>query len=402
MAMPGSKTTQKGQRISAAKKGKPLVARDDPNELTRQEAVRETGLSAKVLLEGADRQVRYEAGEDVRRGLRHRRLPHANGGEVIVYDCDEITEDLARPEMSCVYPGCDRPAPGNSGRCGQHAAKGDPPVSLVCQQCGETFNRYGSWLREREGRGRFCSDRCEMLWQRANDARFAAAHAPFDADSAHERYERLGPEFDEARAKLALPLTVHQVAAATYTSTAVIRAHAPELGGKVIEIDGKRELGFPADAPERNRRTTLASEHRARYLEIDFKVAQQRRTVRLLLAKRLSEDQAEAAVTAAAKKRRKAIRRRGPLPASGPSPIDVERAQMVEEARLELQAEHEAGLRDKQLTARAAMLRAAQNIAQCNPRLLPSDYIKDGALRPHYDSAAIALLAKAENACKPA
>jgi hypothetical protein len=280
--MLGSMAT-KGQRISAAKKGKPLVARG-PNEITRQEAVRETGLSAKVLLEGADRQVRHERGLTARRGLRHRRLPHANGGEVILYDRDELAEDLAR--LPCQW--CDQPAPGDSGRCRRHQAKKYATVDLTCFQCGEPFTRHGSWLRERDGRGRFCSDECQFAWQRENDPRFGSQHALFDADSARERYERLAPQFDEARAQLALPLTVHQVAAATYTSIPVIRTHAADLGGKVIEIDGKQELGFPADAPDRYPRIWAGrahvsdehwSRHRKPYLDPDFMERQQRHRV---------------------------------------------------------------------------------------------------------------------------
>jgi hypothetical protein len=323
-------TTQKGQRISAAKKGKPLVARG-PNEITRQQAVRETGLSAKVLLEGADRQLPCERGEDVRPGLRHRRLPHANGGEVILFDSDELVEDLAR--LPCQW--CDLPAPGDSGRCRRHQAKKYATVELVCEwkDCprnGEPFTRYGSWLREREGRGRFCSDRCEMLWLKANDPRFASPHAPFDADSAHERYERLAPQFDEARAELALPLTVEHVAAGTHTSTAVIRTHAPECGGRVIEIDGKRELAFPADAAERYPKVWAGrahvtdehwTKHRARYLDQDFmvglqgRVGQQARTITLLRERGFTQEEAEAIVrTRTTRRRRRFLAHRAGAP----------------------------------------------------------------------------------------
>lgn len=269
-------TTGRGEKISAAKKGKPLVARG-PNEITRQEAVRETGLSAKVLLEGADRHLRLERREDDRPGLRHRRLPHANGGEVILFDRDELAKDLAR--LRCAYPGCSNHAPGASGRCGKHAARVKyPTVELVCayELCpreGKPFTRAGSvhlGHAERGDEHTFCSVDCRF----ACNGLPASAHAPFTADSANGRYTILGPLFDEERAELGLALTVHQVAAATHTPTATIRTHAPELGGQVVEIDGAQQLAFPADAPEcwagRPRRRWLATPEGARWLAGSF------------------------------------------------------------------------------------------------------------------------------------
>lgn len=325
-----------GQRISAAKKGKPLVARGQ-NEITRQEAVRETGLSAKVLLEGADRQLRFERGEHVRPGLRHRRLRHANGGDVILFDRRELAEDLAHPDNRCVYPGCDQPAPGTSQRCGKHKAKGEAPVSLVCEydECpreGKPFLRHASTHRARVERGdkhTFCGETCQMLWQRENDA-IGSPHAPFTADSARERYEGLAPAFDEARTELALPLTVHQLAEVTHTSPAVIRIHAPELCGQKIEINGKQELAFPADAEERYPRLWASKANvsdeqwkadRARYFDPDWMVRQQARTIALLCDRGLTRAQAEAAVHAnAAERRTKFIRRRTGRPARGAVP----------------------------------------------------------------------------------
>lgn len=283
----GRRRPEVGQRISAAKKGKPLVARG-PDEATVQQSVSETRLSAKVLREGAHRQLRFERGEDNRPGLRHRRLPHANGGIVIVFHRAERDEDLAR--LPCEW--CDAPAPGDSGRCRRHQAKKYATVERVCdwERCprkGEPLMRYGSKLHEHS----FCSDECQFAWQRATDSRFGSTHAPFDADSARERYQRLEPRFDEAKAELGLPLDVHQVAAATHTSTAVIRAHAPELGGKVILIDGAEQLALPADAPERYARAWAGRAHvsdehwtgrRERFLDADFMELQQRALGRVL------------------------------------------------------------------------------------------------------------------------
>lgn len=289
----------RGEKISAAKRGKPLVARS-ANEITVQQAVRETGRSAKVLREGAARQLRYERGENERPGLRHRRLPHANGGEVILFDRAELVEDLAR--LSCQW--CDQPAPGDSGRCRRHQAKKYATVKLVCDwgacpRGGEPFTRYGSVNRSRADRGdthTFCSDRCEMLWLKGNDPRFGAPHAPFTADSASARYARLAPQFEETKLELGLPLDVSQVAAATYTSPAVIRAHTPELGGQVLVIEGAQRLAFPADAPNRYpelcaSKANVSPEqwetHRARYFDPDWMVLQQARTIDLLRGARL-------------------------------------------------------------------------------------------------------------------
>ena len=155
------------------------------------------------------------------------------------------------------------------------------------------------------------------------------------------------------------------------------------VGDAALGVRGTRRLVFPRTkaASDQYRRAIVENDHRARYLDEDFMVRQQRRTVGLLIAKGLRRDQAEAAAEAAVRiavrKRRKAIRRRGPRPSATPSPINVERARAVEEARLELQAELEAGIRTKPISARAARLRAAQNIAAHSPRLLPSDHIAE-------------------------
>jgi hypothetical protein len=330
-------------------------------------------------------------------------MPHLNGGVVIVFDRDERDEDLAR--LSCKW--CDQPAPGDSGRCKRHQAKKYATVELACEweECpreGEPFTRHGSVRRARADRGdehAFCSDRCEMLYLKRHHPGFSSP-PPFDADFVRERSEDLGPQFEELKAELRLPLGVDEVAVATATSPSVIRSHAHELGGQVLLVDGAEMLAFPPDAAARNKRQVLANDHRARYLDPKFMAKQQRRTIALLKAKGLSHDQAEAAVKAATVERRKAIRGRGPKPASSPSTVNVARNGEVEQARQELEAEHRDGLRLKPPSARAARLRAAQNIAAREPQLLPAEYTRDGRLRAHYDDAAIALLAKAEKACK--
>jgi hypothetical protein len=323
--MPGTRgqRSEVGQRISAAKKGKPLVARG-PNEITRQEAVREFGLSAKVLLEGADRQLRFERGESSRPGLRHRRLPHANGGEVILFDRTELAEDLAR--LPCQW--CDQPAPGNSRRCRRHQAKKYGTVELVCdwEECprgGEPFMRYGSVHRFRAARGDkhgFCSDRCELLWLKANHERFASPHAQFDADYADKRYKRLEPQFKEMRVELGLPLRLQGVAEETRTSPSVIRMHAPELGGKVIELEGASQWAFPSDAPGTYLHNRALQEREQKqspgpdYLHPDHAAKQQQRTRRLLLNKGLSKQDVDTIIRRRAEARRSLIRRHAGRP----------------------------------------------------------------------------------------
>lgn len=348
--------------------------------------------------------------------LRHRCERHSNGGQVILFKRSDLLEDLASPACQCVYPECEAAAPGRSGRCRKHAAKGEPPVELVCEQCGERFTRHRSWLKERDGRGRFCSNACQFAWQRDNDERFAASHAPFDSTFADDYQGDIASAIESAGF-----YTAEQFADAHASAPSVIRADAlagvaPSQvavykDGQLLVGDaafgvrgGTRRRVYPRSksASDGYRRAILTNDHRVRYLSEEFMAAQQQRTVNRLVAKGLKRDQAEAVVRDAAKKRRKAIRRTGPRPSATPSPINVERAHAVEEARLQLQAEYEAAIRPKPASARAARLRASQNIAAHDPRLLPADYVAGGGLRPHYEDAAIALLVKAEKACKSA
>ena len=63
--------------------------------------------------------------------------------------------------IQCSSPGCDRVAPGPSGRCGKHRARVKHPAEQrECEQCGVSMGTIpGS--RIRDGRGRFCSKRCQ-------------------------------------------------------------------------------------------------------------------------------------------------------------------------------------------------------------------------------------------------
>jgi hypothetical protein len=168
------------------------------------------------------------------------------------------------------------------------------------------------------------------------------------------------------------------IAGVASSELGVYRGGALLVGDEAVAVRGgirRRMYPKSKEASDSYRRQVLGNEHRRRYLSPDFMVKQQARTIALLIGKGLSKEQAEAAVRTAAAKRQKVIRRRGPLPTDSPSPINMNRAQAVEDARLELQAEHEAGLRAKRPSARAARLRAARNIAQSDLRLLPADYV---------------------------
>jgi hypothetical protein len=325
--MPGTHSERSGvgQRISAAKKGKPAVTRD-PDVATLQQSVAETRLSRKVLLEAMERQTRFERGEASRRGVRHWRVL-ANHGVARLCSREERDEDLVHPDNRCQF--CDAPGPGNSQLCRRHQAKKYPTVELVCdwEECprgGEPFMRYGSVHHYRSERGdehSFCSYSCRFAWQLAND--LVSSHAPFDADSARQYHEVLKPQFDEARAELGLPLDVLHIAEATHTSPAVIRAHAPELGGKVIVIGprareagvGAEQLAFPENAPRNYLHHRALQEREANksrgpdYLDPGHSVKQQQRTRRSLLNKGLSEHDTDTIIKQRAEARRSLIRR---------------------------------------------------------------------------------------------
>ena len=149
---PAQRPPEWGAAISAAKRGVPLVDRAE-DEFTAQQAAREFAIDARTLRQAA---LRQRAGKQ--RGLRHRVIERpGRQPDAIVFRRSELVEDLAA--LTCVYPGCENPAPGASGRCGSHSAKGEPAVEKTCKQCGATFTRYRSWLKERAGRGRFCTNR---------------------------------------------------------------------------------------------------------------------------------------------------------------------------------------------------------------------------------------------------
>jgi hypothetical protein len=397
-----------GAKISQSKKG---VRQTDlaPGELTRTEAWREFGIGRAVLLDGV------ESGK-----LRHRRVERpGKQRDTIVFDREQLREDLAR--CPCSHPDCDppAPAPGLSGRCGKHAARGEPAVELECQYqyCEKKrFVRCVSWLAEGEGRGHYCSNECKgKAFAASRPPGYLRKIAAVGGDKARDHYDAVNKAITAAGR-----LTTTQFAGRLATSASVIRADAKQglapgelavfhedrllRGEDATRAVGTVRLVFRGDeaAISHYRGRVLANPHRERCLKPDFMVKQQRRTMHLHEGKGLSEDQAKAAVEAAVHARRKEIRRRGPKPAVSVSPINVERNAALDQARLELDAEHRGGLRPKPPSARAVRLRAAENIAANKPHLLPADYVQGGQLRAHYGDVAIALLAKAEKACKSA
>lgn len=245
--MPASAAVRstKGAKISAAKKGVRQLELA-PGELTLTDAVRETGLGYRVLRDGVDL-----TGPNGEPKLRHRRIPRPCGraakgsgaAEAIVFDREQLDEDLAA--CPCSYPRCDKPAPGKSGRCGDHAARGEPAVELVCQYepCSKTFVRPVSWLREREGRGHYCSNECKgRAFDEANPGRLEA----LNPDGAHVHHQKVA---DDVAAEGGLDRTRWTAAHPYRYSPSRIAAavRADELPGEVRQYRGSPRLVITPD-----------------------------------------------------------------------------------------------------------------------------------------------------------
>ena len=212
-----------GAKVSAAKKG---VRQLDlaPGELTLTEAWREFRVGRAVLSHGAEN-----------RKLRHRRVERpGRQSDAIVFYREQLREDLAR--WPCSYPGCEAPAPGRSGRCGDHAARGEPAVELWCQFCGARFTRPVSWLAELEGRGHYCSNECKG---KAFSESRPGYLAELNRDGAHDHHS------DVAEAVAAAGrLTTAKFAGKLATSASVIRADARRglAPAELAVFDGERLL----------------------------------------------------------------------------------------------------------------------------------------------------------------
>lgn len=136
----------------------------------------------------------------------------------------QLDEDLA--DLRCRYPGCDRPAPGDSGGCGKHAVtlsqtgRPRPPEAVAktaaalrgrprpdlkkhpdeyrrCEWCGEDFGPVlGS--RIKQGGGRFCSRKHAALAREAPRKAGAEVECPgcgytrWQTPSQLERYSGTG------------------------------------------------------------------------------------------------------------------------------------------------------------------------------------------------------------------
>ena len=165
-----------------------------------------------------------------------------------------LADDIAR--LRCSYPGCDRCAPGPSGRCGEHAARVKLPAELRrCRWCGELIGVIpGSKIAG--GRGSFCCEAHEMRWLRANLPAFADAHLR-GGEKALERYREVEGEIAAEG-----QLTTAQLAQATATSPTTIRARTGELfSGELRDLGGVKRLAYPPDAPQEYARNFVQGEN---------------------------------------------------------------------------------------------------------------------------------------------
>ncbi len=221
-----------GAKISAAKKGVRQI-KLAPGELTLTEAGRVVGIDRRTLHDG------FESGK-----LRGRPVERpGNQRDVIVVDLEQLREDLAR--CPCSYPGCDAPAPGRSGRCGDHAARGEPAVELTCDRCGRRFTRPVSWLAEREGRGRYCSNRCKG--EAFHESR-PGYLSQLNRAGAHDHQVQVA-ETIKAEGLLDTKAVATAKRYSVATVIAAARADPPCLPSELRVIDGSlRRVYHPADA----------------------------------------------------------------------------------------------------------------------------------------------------------
>lgn len=222
-------------------------------ELTAKQAASEVGIDARTL----------------RDGFKLRKLRGHERGRFLYFELDELREDLAA--CPCSRPDCSAPAPGKSGRCNRHQAGGEPPVDLICQCCGEAFQKPVSWLKGRPGRGHYCSNTCKG---RAIDAEELRQRGLSGARAASKHQAHVDEQADKLGVRTAT------LAAALFTSESTVRATAPGLiGSQVVIIDGSKRLIHPADSVSRYPREWVRDEsygwRRERYLDPDAAMRQQ-------------------------------------------------------------------------------------------------------------------------------
>jgi hypothetical protein len=275
-------------------------------------------------------------------------------------------------------------------------AQRGPGEERACIRCGRSLGWVAAGQFE-GGRGRFCGHSCTMRWEweqavsglrRGRTGREVTCPA-CGKEKGYRRPSRIGNEYcascsshrQEAHLALLRGKARHAYETLLAQSDALSRQ---DVARRVQRSGGHLTRWIRAGA------LTTREEHLPGMGPVHlFDRASVERLERRRLARKLP-------------RRVKRIndlipRRRGPAPSVGPSPIDVARNAEIQRARVELEA---AG--HQNMSARAVRLRAARNIAARQPRLLPADYVQDGQLRAHYDYAVNALLAKAEKACKSA
>jgi predicted transcriptional regulator len=251
----------RGATISAAKKGK--TTRSELG-LTVPQAAERAGLDKRTF-----RRLVVDVGE---KGVFHGTPIREGRGIGYRLDPVEFTEDLERAPR-CEVPVWDKDAgaygacgevAGPSGRCGHHAAKGEPQVVLVCEYepCGKAFTRYVSWLREHEGRGHYCSNECKGKagYQERGDE----LHLPFTSEESKARNVDISNRIasdGQLDTAAAAKLKRYSVA------TVVVAARAGELRSELRELDGSLrrvyqpgdvEAWQPAWADQAQRRSNVA------------------------------------------------------------------------------------------------------------------------------------------------
>jgi hypothetical protein len=408
------------------------VERVPERELSLKAAAKLRGLSERnVYKRRAERRIRTHPGRD-------RRTKH------LVY-LDQFDEDIAA--LKCRAPGCSEPA-ANAGEYCSHACSVRlyPVEQRSCRQCGDVFELIGH--RAKDGDENFCSPKCSTEWRWANTpesfpqsqrrgqvktcrcgrkTRYMAPshlHVQGCEHCAGELRAEWWAGRDDAR-KRASDRHADWWANVVYPE---VQARTVELGGALTTEDVRHKVG-DVSIPTVTRyyvkdrgwlRPVEETVHGQRFkfyvnpdevkrvrverakgpawdtwLDADWRVARAREdgTLERLVEHGLSRAQADAAVRQPVEAARDRLRthHRGPKRAPGPSPVDRQRHALVAFAREAL---------SDTVSKRQVMLHAARLAAEHQPWLLPDDYVVDGQLRPHYDEAAIAVMKRAENACK--
>jgi hypothetical protein len=240
----------------------------------------------------------------------------------------ETVEEL-KPKR-CSYPGCDEPAPGPSGRCGEHAAGVKYPAERrYCARpgCDEDMGLiHGSRLKQ--GRGVYCSNRCKGLaHEEANPGR-AASLNPDGARDHHRLVEEDVAAFCAENGYLTPEAAAEEVGVETVTLLWV-HHYGGDLPGEVHRFRGSARLLFRKDDVRAFMRewSNGGDGRRRNWLRPDFVVANTRGRARAR-GDQLTLDDAEDLRQRAVQRSRRLGGFRG-----GPPTKDELHAQVVEIAR---------------------------------------------------------------------